>query len=510
MTAAANIVDLAARVENAQEVTDWPDPMPLIAQHQAEPYPIDALPKPIAEAVREVCEFVQSPPALAASSALSALSLACQAHADAQRAVKLEGPISLFMLTIADSGERKTTCDGYFLTAIREHQRRQAEAMEPEITDYKAAHGAWRSRCEGKEAAIRAATAKGNPTKALEQDLKDLHHDEPVAPKVPRMVLADDTPEKLAESLAKIWPSAGVMANEAGVVLGSHGMGKDSAMRNMGLLNLLWDGGEVNIGRKTAADIKVRGARLTMGLMVQSDTLREFFRKDGGLSRGIGFLARFLVARPKSTQGTRLFKEPPADWPKMAAFNRRITELLQQPPPMRDDGTLEPAMLTMAPDAKSLWITYHNVIEGQLGEGGHLCDVCDVASKSADNMARLAALFHIFKHGPAGAIGKESIDQASRIAAWYLDESRRFFGELALPAEMADASRLDGWLINQCNRDRVQEVRKNHARQYGPLRDAGRLDAAIHELAELNRLALKKDGKTTVIRINPALLDAAP
>jgi putative DNA primase/helicase len=41
------------------------------------------------------------------------------------------------------------------------------------------------------------------------------------------------------------------------------------------------------------------------------------------------------------------------------------------------------------------------------------------------------------------------------------------------------------------------------------LRDGARLDSAIRELAELDRLRLVKDGKRLTIHLNPALVDAA-
>jgi hypothetical protein len=49
-------------------------------------------------------------------------------------------------------------------------------------------------------------------------------------------------------------------------------------------------------------------------------------------------------------------------------------------------------------------------------------------------------------------------------------------------------------------------VGKNHVRQHGPFRDGARLDAAIRELAELDRLRLVKDGKRLTIQVNPALV----
>ncbi|WP_345889574.1 DUF3987 domain-containing protein, partial [Nitrosomonas sp. GH22] len=87
---------------------------------------------------------------------------------------------------------------------------------------------------------------------------------------------ADATPEALAYGLAKRWPSSGVVSAEAGIVFGSHGMGKDSVMRNLAMLNQLWDGASLAIDRRTSESFTVHGARLTVALQVQEPTLREF------------------------------------------------------------------------------------------------------------------------------------------------------------------------------------------------------------------------------------------
>jgi putative DNA primase/helicase len=492
------------------EGNGWTNPHPLAAKIEPEPYPLDALPDTIRAGVEEVAGFVKAPAALVASSALAALSLACQAHIDAKRAEKLTGPVGLFLLTIADSGERKSTCDGFFVSSIHQYQEEQAEAMKPAIKEHEAAIAAWGAERDGLLSAIKDAGKKGKQTNKLRADLGQLQQEKPEPPRVPRLIIGDETPESLAWSLAKQWPSAGVLSSEAGVVFGSHGMGKDSAMRNLALLNVLWDGGTHSIGRRTSESFTLRGARLTMGLMIQETTLREYFSKSGGLARGTGFLARFLVAWPESTQGQRPFTDPPANWPHLAAFHRRIAAILNQPAPIDEDGALTPAMLSLAPDAKVAWVEYHDTIESELASGGKLFDVRDVASKSADNAARLAALFQQFEHGMGGAIGLDSFERASRITAWHLSEARRFFGELALPAELADAARLDSWLIEHCRRKQAHFVKKNYVRQHGPLRDGGRLDAAIRELAELDRLRLEKDGKLRTIRLNPALVGVTP
>jgi len=483
----------------------WPEPQPLTAKVELEPYPLDALPLSIRAAVEEVAGFVKAPVPMVASSALAALSLAIQAHADAKRAEKLHGPVGLFLLTIADSGERKSSCDGYFTKPIRDYEEAQAEAAKPILKDHKAAIEAWEAKRGGVKEQIRQLAKNNKPTAGMESALRDLEHDKPEPPRIPRLLYADATPEALAYGLAKQWPSGGVVSAEAGIVFGSHGMGKDSVMRNLGLLNQLWDGTSLTIDRRSTESFTVRGARLTVALQVQEPTLREFFARTGALARGTGFLARFLVAWPVSTQGQRPFTDPPANWPHLAAFHRRIAAILDQPAPIDEDGALTPPMLPLTPEAKAAWVEYHNAIESELSSGGELYDVRDVASKSADNAARLAALFQMFE-AAGGAIGAEAFEGASRITAWHLNEARRFFGELALPAELADAARLDSWLIEHCQSGRTHFVGKNHVRQHGPLRDGARLDAAIRELAELDRLRLKKSGKRLTIHLNPALV----
>jgi putative DNA primase/helicase len=482
----------------------WPEPQPLTTRIDPELYPLDALPDTLRAAVEEVQGFVQAPVPLVASSALGALSLACQAYADVQRAEKLQGPAGLFLLTIADSGERKTTCDGFFTSTIRQYQEEQAELLKPVVKEYRAALAAWEAKRDGILSAIKDAAKRGKDTEVLRAELALHQTVEPEAPRAPRLLLGDETPESLAWTLAHHWPSAGVVASEAATVLGSHGMGKDSVMRNLGLLNTLWDGGSLSIGRRTSECFTVRGARLTMALQVQEATLREFLEKSGALARGSGFLARFLIAWPESTQGQRSFIEAPANWPHLAAFHRRIAAILNQSVPVNGEGALTPVMLTFAPEAKAAWIAFHDAIESELTDGGELHDVRDVASKAADNAARLAALFHVFE-GMGGDIGLNAFEGASRIAAWHLSESRRFFGELALPAELADAVRLDDWLIEYGRRERTGFIGKNHVRQHGPLRDKERLDAAIRELSELGRVRLEKEGKRLTIHLNPLL-----
>lgn len=498
-------VDLAIGLTVPRGFTGpWPEPQPLSAKVEPEPYPHDVLPAQILDAVAEVASFVKAPLPMVASSALAALSLAIQPHVNVSRADKLTGPAGLFLLTIADSGERKSTCDGFFMKAVRDYEEAQAEIAKPLLKEFRAASEVWEAKRSGVKDKIRQLSKEEKSTTGMEATLQELEHQAPKPPAIPRLLYADATPEALAYGLAKHWPSGGVVSAEAGIVLGSHSMGKESVMRNLAMLSQLWDGNTLTVDRRTTESFKVRGARLTVALQVQEPTLREFLAHSGALARGTGFLARFLVAWPESTQGFRQFSDAPANWPKLAAFNRRLTEILNQPVAMDNEGILAPRLLSMTPAAKSAWVKFHDAIENELRSGGELYDVRDVASKAADNVARLAALFHTFEHN-SGDIGLDAVERAGPIVAWHLSEARRFFGELALPVELANAARLEVWLIAYCRQEQIDRVGKNQVRQCGPLRNGAVLDAAIMELSNLDRVRLVEGGNRKILLVNPTL-----
>ena len=504
---ASNVVAATA----TGQTDPWPELQPLIAPIDMHPYPLDALPDSVRCAVQEVAGFVKAPISLIATSALAALSLTIQTYTDVKRAEKLEGPCSVYLLAIADSGKRKSTCDGFFTRALRDYEAAQREAAKPLLAAYKSSCEVLNAQRSGLKEKIKQLAKQGKTSSAQAQELHDLDRNAPTAPRVPRLIYGDATPEALTYALAKQWPSGGVISSEAGSVFGGHGMSGDSVMRNLATLNQLWDGATLPVERRSSESYTVRGARLTMALQVQESTIRAFFDNTKGLARGTGFLARFLVSWPASTQGTRQFTEAPANWPALASFNDRLTRILNRPAPIDDDGGLTLAMLALSPEAKAAWVKFHDEIESELSSGRDLHDVRDVASKTADNAVRLAALFHTFA-GNIGPIDIEAMESGARLAAWHLSEARRFLGELAMPAELANPARLESWLLDWCRRESTDKVPTREVQRLGPngLRDSKVISAAAAQLVELGRARLVQDGKKKLIQINPALLGGSP
>jgi len=206
-----------------------------------------------------------------------------------------------------------------------------------------------------------------------------------------------------------------------------------------------------------------------------------------------------------------MFTSPPEGWPALAAFNSRLTAILDRTAPVDDKtGVLTPAMLTLAPDAKQAWVDFHNQIEAMLGTGGELYDLRDVGSKAADNMVRLAALFHVFA-GSIGPIDLECIESAVQVITWHLLEAKRFLGELAMPPELANPMRLESWMIDYCRREGTDKVPTREVQRNGPggLRDKAVIHEAVKELAELGRARQVSDGKRRLIQIRSELLVTA-
>ena len=164
--------------------------------------------------------------------------------------------------------------------------------------------------------------------------------------------------------------------------------------------------------------------------------------------------------------------------------------------------------MSLSQPASASWVHFHNEVEYELRPLGDMAEVRDVASKAADNAARLAALFHVYVYGTAGEISAAHVQAAARIVTWHLYEARRFLSEVAAPRQADNAMRLDAWLIARCRENGVSRISLRDVQRYGPpaLRDSQTRDEAVAELIERSRGRLIKHGHQKNIEINPALL----
>lgn len=455
---------------------------------EAEEYPLDALPDTMRAAVDEVLAAVQCPPALAGMSALAVLSTAVQAHVDVARDETLRGPTSLYLLAIASSGERKSTVDRMTGAVLGAWERSALDALRPALLRASAAREAWEARRAGLRDAIRHAQRQPKPTEALAADLAAHLAAEPERIREPALVQTDATPEALAWALHVGWPAAGLMTAEGGLVLGGHGMQRESIMRHLALLNALWDGAEHRVARRTQPSYLLTGRRLTLWVQVQPAALAQYLADHGALARGTGWLARCLIARPPTTQGTRAYRPPAAGQPALAAYHSRISELLSQSLPLVGDR-LCPRVLMLSGAARTAWIAYHDEVEGDLAPGGELAGVRDAAAKAAENVARIAALLAVYDG--RDEVSADDVERAAALVSWHLCEARRVFASAQTETPVSDAELLVRWIMAQ-----PDPVTRRDVQWRGPLRlrYGARLDAAIAAAEAGGRLRTRPDG----------------
>jgi putative DNA primase/helicase len=445
---------------------------------------------------------------MAACSALGVVSLAMQGLADVRRSPTLTGPTSLYFLVVAESGDRKSTVDRLLSRAVNDYQDRQHELSKGTLATHTADLAAWEAKREATVSRMNGDAKSNKPVEGHKADLAALENGKPMQPRIPRLVYTDVTQEKLMRALANDWPSAGVFSSEAAAVFGGHSMGKDSIVRTLAAFNTLWDGGTHYVDRAQAASFAVRGARMTIALQVQPHVLADFLDRDRGLSRGSGFMARFLIAQPISMQGRRLYRET-ASTPEVDAFVARITELLEKVPRFDPERGLTPELLDLSPEAKATWISYYNSIEQQLATSGDFASVPDVAAKAADNIARMAAALHVFQFGPVGPIGAEAVNSAGQIVLWHLYNACALLTPLSVSKEDAAASSLDRWLVDRCRMEGSDGFSKTEIKQYGPnaVRKKEQLEKALDVLKDCGRVREVDQGRRQRrIVVNPALL----
>lgn len=92
--------------------------------------------KLLGSAIDEAENNIKSPRPILFSAALGAISLSLQGFFDVQRPKGLLSPLSLMIMVVAESGERKSTSDGIFMRGIRDFQEREIKNYIDKLKSY--------------------------------------------------------------------------------------------------------------------------------------------------------------------------------------------------------------------------------------------------------------------------------------------------------------------------------------------------------------------------------------
>ena len=316
---------------------------------------------------------------MCANSLLAAVTLAAQAHVNVELPIGRgeTKPVSLYFITIGQSGERKSATNSQVMSSIKAREKELNLMLKAEVAAHEDELEVWQAERtkilrnkEADNAKKRAQLAAVGP--------------KPKPPLKPILLLEEPTIEGLAKLLLVGQPSIGVFSPEGGEFVGGHAMKDDAKLRSAAGLSKLWDGEVWKRVRATDGAHTIAHKRVSLHLMLQP-AIGDALISDAVL-RDQGLVSRLLVTFPHTSMGTRLHRTPSDGAIKaVAAFNDLMAERIARRFSLqsKSQNDLAPRVLKFSTDAIKSWYAFGDKIEKNLGPDGELELISGFAGKNS-------------------------------------------------------------------------------------------------------------------------------
>lgn len=446
------------------------------------PYPHHAFPYLMRQAIEEVQRNIQAPHALVSMAVLGATSLACQGLISVKLPTGKECPVSLNLLCIAESGERKSTVDALIYQAFHRADQRAAAQYKTALESYRADMNLWAME---KAVLQRSPSTRSRGSESLEDPVAErLAHAnrEPSPPRLRQFIRENITSRAITQALEGTNESIGLITDEGDVLF------RTDAMRHVGTLNRVWDSPALlPLDRVKGDHLYVSRPCVTVSIQSQSAVVTKHFTKHADTARGSGHLARYLIAWPTSTQGWRVVQTGEHVWEHLPQLQARFTELIEAYVNAIESGIVTRQVIEFSADAKARWFQQAATTEWMLRPGDYLHDLHDFGSKAMEIVTRVAALLH-HASGEEGKISLDTLERAIAIVGWHVDEAKRLFSaDFAQPQDQVDAKAICAYLRHRvwAGPSSNSWIAKNLVLRNGPIRDRSRLNAALDYLVQV-------------------------
>lgn len=458
----------------------------------------------VVEVIAHLAKVNQTTEEMARNAVLSALSLACQQIIVCQRPNESVTPVSLILITVADSGESKTRIEKEVLKPFRNFEQASEESDRDKFKKYEILFESFRAKKRGIERAITKSAEKSESTEALEEKFAELLKGEPQRPRSTKFLYDDATTAALFKGLEESWPSAGIFDSDAATIL----TGK--TFEDLPLFNKWWDGDIVRRDRASLVSSRQIGVRLTLGLGVQREPFARFLKRNDGMARSSGFLARALIAVPQVMAGRRnVAYQPSPHSDILELFLKRVQKLLEKSKARIEDDKFDGISVKLSDYSKDAWTDFAQKVENGSGPDGQYQSIKDHASKMPDNVLRIAALIAFFEKDEM-VVGASSMDTAIKYGWQYLDSAKGLDnGGVNLVDYNDSVSTILNWMREQSRFSGESIFQVRRIINYGPnrLRNSALVRKILSDLESRGRVVfLRVDGKECV-RLMPSLYD---
>ncbi|MGY3896420.1 DUF3987 domain-containing protein [Aeromonas enterica] len=251
------------------------------------------LPLPLQHVVTELRLLTQAHDDIIINSILNAMAVAVQASTDILHPFTHKPiPLSLYCITVAESGARKSTVESLLMAPFRDFEQRQEDDSKKRRRRYEDEIDIYDIRLKTLKAKLKKAIANQNKEDETELGAElTLHKDnKPIVEPAPRILVSDITQAALQNVLSAPWSALCLNTDEAGKILN----GKDFSVPSF--YNGLWDATPFAIERIATGRSQVANYRFSMNLMLQPSVFAKYTRIHGEQARESGFFARCLFS----------------------------------------------------------------------------------------------------------------------------------------------------------------------------------------------------------------------
>lgn len=353
-----------------------------------EPFPLDALPKPVRAYVRASAQALGEgiPPAMVAVPTLSVLSGAIGDAARIQLKRSWTEPATLWTMLVAPSGSTKSPA---FSHAVRPIFRRESEARDEH------------------EKALRRWKAQDNP-------------DEHEKPTRRRYRTGDATPEAVVKILEENPRGVLLARDELGAWIGSFDRYVNGAA-DLQFWVEVWQGTQASRDRAGDGNTTVDTPAVPVTGTIQPGTLKE---KLDEIHFDTGFAARLIFCKPPAKP--KRWTEADVSRDVLDGYERILTLMY---------GNTRGQTLSLSPGAKALWIEYYNEAN-RSREASPEGPAKAVEAKGITHTARLALILHLCRKASgetdSNEVDREGMESALQVGKWLTNETLRVYKELNL------------------------------------------------------------------------------
>lgn len=478
------------------------------------PQPEKLAPALVPDAVKDIVlaagKALEVPIELPLSSCLGVLATVCQGRWSVQIKPGWIEPTSVFIVTPADPGERKTPTLNIFTEPLLVWEKTQRDRCSQANEAAKTQSALIQRQIKQLE----RSASESDDLPDLARKIDELREQMPATEHPPRLFTDDTTPERLLRLMGENHGCMAILTDEGSAFLQQIGGRYNSGQPSIDGVLKGWDNGPIRVDRSNGNDVFLDHGRLSLLLLVQKSVAQDVLLNRDFMGRGL--IHRCLWFLPSNDHiGNRSGDGPPV--PDQAKSNWRaiIEGLLQwSPAELAASGTTT-HVISMDDLARNSLRSYASKIEEKIGRLDEADPRRTYRQKWPGQVARIAGLLHCLQVAGTGEaphaseITQETVRHAIALGEVLLDQADATI-DLIGHDPMHERMRCILKRIESEGETTSADLWRSLRRVKSLFRHKSEFDKALVSLLESGYLSWRMEGKTQHLRLSQSGLEANP